>query len=161
MCVIHELKCPPVTKWHDEANQKTKTERPAFKWQIFVQGTSLVAQWLRIHLSMQGLWVRFLVRDLRSYLLLLFSCYCHVPLFCKTRDCSPPGSSVHGNSQARILVWAAISSSRGSFQTRDQTLVSCIAGGIFTAGPPGKPKILHDGRQLSPRTTTREPERCH
>ena len=28
-------------------------------------------------------------------------------------DCSPPGSSVHGISQARILEWAAISSSRG------------------------------------------------
>ena len=31
-------------------------------------------------------------------------------------DCSPPGSSVHGNFQARILEWAAISSSRGSSQ---------------------------------------------
>ena len=28
-------------------------------------------------------------------------------------DCSPPGSSVHGVSQARILEWVAISSSRG------------------------------------------------
>ena len=89
MCVIHELKCPPVTKWHDEANQKTKTERPAFKWQIFVQGTSLVAQWLRIHLSMQGLWVRFLVRDLRSYLLLLFSCYV------MSHSSARPGTAAH------------------------------------------------------------------
>ena len=29
-------------------------------------------------------------------------------------DCSPPGSSVHGISQARILEWVAISFSRGS-----------------------------------------------
>ena len=29
-------------------------------------------------------------------------------------DCSPPGSSVHGTSQARILEWVAISSSKGS-----------------------------------------------
>ena len=29
-------------------------------------------------------------------------------------DCSPPGSSVHGILQARILEWVAISSSRGS-----------------------------------------------
>ena len=28
-------------------------------------------------------------------------------------DCSPPGSSVHGILQARILEWVAISSSRG------------------------------------------------
>ena len=34
-------------------------------------------------------------------------------------DCSPPGSSVHGISRARILEWAAITFSRGSFQLRD------------------------------------------
>ena len=35
--------------------------------------------------------------------------------------CSLPGSSIHGISQARILEWVAISSSRGSSQSRDQT----------------------------------------
>ena len=40
-------------------------------------------------------------------------------------DCSPPGSSFHGISQARILEWVAISSSRGSSRPRDQTWVSC------------------------------------
>ena len=34
---------------------------------------------------------------------------------------------LHGISQARILEWAAIPSSRGSSQLRDQTLVSCIS----------------------------------
>ena len=33
------------------------------------------------------------------------------PTFCNPMDCSPPGSSVHGTFQARILEWAAISSS--------------------------------------------------
>ena len=33
---------------------------------------------------------------------------------CKSMDCSPPGSSVHGILQARILEWVAIPSSRGS-----------------------------------------------
>ena len=37
-------------------------------------------------------------------------------------DCSPPGSSLHGNFQARIVEWVAISS-RGSFGTRDTTLI--------------------------------------
>ena len=32
-----------------------------------------------------------------------------------TMECSPPGSSVHGISQARILEWVAILSARGSF----------------------------------------------
>ena len=44
--------------------------------------------------------------------------------------CSPPGSSVHGILQARILEWVAI-----SFSARDQisvSYVSCIAGRFFT-----------------------------
>ena len=36
-------------------------------------------------------------------------------------DCSPPGSSVHGILQARLLEWGAISSSRRSSPPRDQT----------------------------------------
>ena len=55
-------------------------------------------------------------------------------------DCSLSGFSVHGISQARILKWVAISSSKGSFQSRDQICVSWIAGGFFTAEPPGKPE---------------------
>ena len=50
------------------------------------------------------------------------TCVCvlsHVLLFCNPMDCSPPGSSVHGIFQARILKWVAISFSRGSSQPRD------------------------------------------
>ena len=54
------------------------------------------------------------------------------PTLCDPMDCSPPGSSVHGILQARILEWTAISFSRGSSQPRDQTWVSCIAGRFFT-----------------------------
>ena len=32
-----------------------------------------------------------------------------VHLFCDLMDCSPPGSSVHGTSQAKMLEWVAIS----------------------------------------------------
>ena len=39
---------------------------------------------------------------------------CHVRLFCDPTHCSPPGSSVHGVSQARVLEWVATSFSRGS-----------------------------------------------
>ena len=44
----------------------------------------------------------------------------------------PPGSSVHGSLQARILEWVAMPSFRGSSQPRDQTQVSPIASGFFT-----------------------------
>ena len=51
---------------------------------------------------------------------------------CDSIDCSSPGFSVHGILQARILEWVAILFSRGSSQSRDWTLVSCIAGRFFT-----------------------------
>ena len=51
--------------------------------------------------------------------------------------CSPPGSSVHGILQATVLEWVAMPFSGGSAQPRDQTHVSCIAGG--PSKPPGKP----------------------
>ena len=54
------------------------------------------------------------------------------PTPCDPVDCSPPGFSVHGSLQVRILEWVAISFSRGSSRPRDQTWVSCIAGGFFT-----------------------------
>ena len=45
---------------------------------------------------------------------------------CDPMDCSPPGSSVHGVLQARMLEWVAMSSSRGSSRPRDRTYVSCL-----------------------------------
>ena len=56
---------------------------------------------------------------------------CHIRL-CDPMVPSPPGSSVHGISQAEILEWVAISSSRGSSPPRGQTHISCIAGRLFT-----------------------------
>ena len=50
---------------------------------------------------------------------------------CDPVDCSPPGSSIHGILQARILEWVAIFFSRGSSRPRDQTQVSRIAGRHF------------------------------
>ena len=53
-------------------------------------------------------------------------CGCSLTKSCPTlwdpMDCSPPGSSVHGISQARILELVTISFSRGSFRPRDQIL---------------------------------------
>ena len=54
------------------------------------------------------------------------------PTLCNPMNCSPPGSSIHGIVQARVLEWVAISFSRGSSQPRDQTRVSCTAGRFFT-----------------------------
>ena len=61
---------------------------------------------------------------------------CLIP--CDPMSGSLPGSSVHGILQARMLVWVAIPFSRGSSQLRDQTQVSCIAGGFFTIWATGE-----------------------
>ena len=47
-------------------------------------------------------------------------------------DCSPPGFSIRGILQARVLEWVAISFSRGSSRTRDRTWDSHIVGRRFT-----------------------------
>ena len=54
-----------------------------------------------------------------------------VTLSCPTfRD--PMDYTVPGILQTRILEWVAFPFSRGSFQSRDRTHVSHIAGGFFT-----------------------------
>ena len=58
------------------------------------------------------------------FIFMLFSCQVVSGSFCNPMDCSPPGSSVHGISQARILEWVAISFSRKSSQPRDWTHIS-------------------------------------
>ena len=75
----------------------------------------------------------------------IMGCYCLAAkscFFCIPMDYSPPGSSVHKISQARILEWVAISFFRGSWSScpRDQTHVSCIASGFVNTEPPEKPK---------------------
>ena len=52
----------------------------------------------------------------------------------------PPGLYSSWNSQARILERVAFPFPRGSSQPRDQTQVSCVAGGFFTTELQGKPK---------------------
>ena len=48
------------------------------------------------------------------------------PTLCDLMDCSPPGSSVHGILQVRILEWVAMPSPRGSSRPRDGTCVSYL-----------------------------------
>ena len=96
-------------------------------WGIFLtQGSNpgiLHCRQILYHLSCQGSPYVFLLHAES-----LQSC----PALCDLMDCSPPGSSVHGIFQARILKWVAMPSSRGSSQPRDQTQVSCIVDVFFT-----------------------------
>ena len=66
---------------------------------------------------------------------------------CNSMDCSPPGSSVHGILQERILEWAVFPLSRGSSQPRDRTQVSCrqILYHLSHQGSPNNGKLIHHG----------------
>ena len=62
-------------------------------------------------------------------------CICVAQLcltLCNPMDCRPPGCSIHGILQTRILEWVAILFSREFSWPRDWTWVSCIAGRFFT-----------------------------
>ena len=87
------------------------------------------------------IWMKFikhvyLLTGSNVYLLIKWKSESELPQSCLTlcnpMDCSLRGSSVHGNFQARVLEWVAISFSRGSSWPRDWTQVSRIAGTRFT-----------------------------
>ena len=83
-------------------------------------------------------------------------CVCAKPLqlcptLCNPMDYSPPGSSVHGILQARILEWVAISFSRGSSWPRNWTHVSCLLHwqvGSLLLAPPGMLKSTHESFKI-------------
>ena len=57
-------------------------------------------------------------------------------------DCSPPGSSVHGTLQARILEWVAMASSRdlpSPGMEPESPVAPALAGGVSTTELPGNP----------------------
>ena len=63
-------------------------------------------------------------------------------------DCSPPGSSVYGIAQARILEWVAVSSSREPPDSGLEPSSPALAGIFVTAEPPGESQ-LRDLRDIS------------
>ena len=72
-------------------------------------------------------------------------------------DYSPPGSSLHGILQARIMEWVAIFFSRGSSRPRGQSCVFCIGRQSFsTTEPPGKPHATYEWAKLNRKTTKAE-----
>ena len=72
---------------------------------------------------------------------------------CDPMDCSPPGSSVHGILQARVLESVAILFSRGSSRPRDPTWVSCTAGRLY--------HLNHRGSRITEYGTVKQAWPCH
>ena len=61
-------------------------------------------------------------------------------------DCRPPGSSVHGILQARILEWVTMLFSSRSSPARDQTRSPTLQANSLPAEPQGMPKNTGVGR---------------
>ena len=94
-----------------------------------------------------GLWTGFWGRSFRAIVfflgfltlhVLIHNCLKLLSVWVKAAQscltlCSPMDYTVHGILQARILEWLAFPFSRASSQPRDQTQVSCNAGGFFTS----------------------------
>ena len=76
------------------------------------------------------------VKDVNSFFVVV-SLLSGVLIFCDPMECSLPGSSVHGVSQARILERVTTCFFREFFWAWDQTCFSC-SGSFFTTEPPGK-----------------------
>ena len=84
--------------------------------------------WHFFSISLFGYGMHFLARGLIQSVL---HCTCaqslqSCPTLSDLMDYNPPGSSVHGILQARILEWVAMPSSRGSSQSQDWSHVSCL-----------------------------------
>ena len=65
------------------------------------------------------------------------------PALCDPMDCSPPGSSVHGISQARILEWAAMPSSGDLPNLGIKPGSPALQADSVPPEPPGKPYTLY------------------
>ena len=102
------------------------SQRVGHNWE-----TELISPWL-VHNCSMPLCPHLKTKELIAYTLgplwrLLLSLYLVAQLcvtLCDSTDCSVPGPSVHGDFQAKLPEWVAISFSRESSQLRDWTLSS-------------------------------------
>ena len=111
-----------------------------FTFQVYWKPKQICNPWLCTLFQKIEVWLQYYTLQIYNTVIKIFLrlCVCCMlvaqscPTLCDPMDCSPPGSSVCGILQARILEWIAMPSSKGSSQPRDWTQVSHIAGGLFT-----------------------------
>ncbi len=102
----------------------------------------------RLHISCTGRWVLYCWATSAShtYSCKEFSSFSQSCLtLCDPMDCSPPGSSVHGIHQARILKWVAISYSRVSSLPGIESRSPRLQADSLPSEPPGKPRNTRVG----------------
>ena len=118
------------------------------KWTLFIKLNHLVLEDSRIYkiISSQGSDIYIYTRNAQIRLyhklsdhVVVVQLLSHVQLLCYPVDYSPPGPSVHGFSQAKILKWVAISFSRGFPNPGIELVSPTFAGGFCTTETPEKP----------------------
>ena len=108
-------------QWVNLLSSNRAAQRPASRPALLCRHIFLQHHFLSPDWWLGGCWWQF-----KKYI-----CVCvHAQLsltLCDSTDWSPPGPSVHGILQARILQRVDISSSRVSSQPRDWTCISCVS----------------------------------
>ena len=96
---------------------------------------------------------------LPSFLFFLLLCLCaqSCPTFCDTMDCSPPGFSVHGILQAKILDWVAMPSSRGSSDPWIEPMSPALQVDSLLLSHGGSPSVSSTKLTLIPHILTPSP----
>ena len=84
------------------------------------------------------------ISHLIKYVLCLVAQLC--PTLCDSMDCSPPGSSVLGDSQARILEWVSMPSSKDIPNPGIKPRSPALQVDSLPIEPPGKPQNTEVGR---------------
>ena len=71
------------------------------------------------------------------------------PTVCDPKDCSPPGSSVYGILQTRVLEWVAMPFSRASSQCKDKPGSPALQADSSLSEPPGKPQEVEEASPMT------------
>ena len=104
-------------------------------WQVLFQEWVSDQFWMNTKGNLQrNLWKSAFTMKVKMVIAQSCPALCH--------QCSPPGSSVHGICQARVLECIAIPFSKGSSQPRDRTLVSAFQANSL-------PEMSHQGNRAS------------
>ena len=89
----------------------------------------------RCSISLIILEIKITMRYLFMYTFVVIQSLSHIRLLCDPMDCSPPGSSVHGIFQARILEWVPFHSRGDLSDTAIKLASPALAGRFFTTEP--------------------------
>ena len=111
------------------------------KWKLVKLNLERIQQGEIVKPNCSMLWSLWIVQVLTAQ-----SC----PTLCNPINCNPPGSSVHGNLQARTLEWRAVPFSRESSRPSDQTQTSCFACGFLTIEHQGGPEVCKHPKKCLP-----------